>query len=141
MNEKDWANVFKSLKNKTYLGAIIGEVIEEMPNLRISIDDKIIIEKEQLVISNHVLKDYEREFEIEGKVTINAQTENAIAEVTGQATENPDGHLHQIKLNEADYKAKGKIKWTDTLIKGDIVLLIASMDNQLFFLIDKGVIL
>lgn len=141
MNEKDWANVFKSLKNKTYLGAIIGEVIEEMPNLRISIDDKIIIEKEQLVISNHVLKDYEREFEIEGKVTINAQTENAIAGVTGQATENPDGHLHQIKLNEADYKAKGKIKWTDTLIKGDIVLLIASMDNQLFFLIDKGVIL
>lgn len=141
MNEKDWANVFKSLKNKTYLGAIIGEVIEEMPNLRISIDDKIIIEKEQLVISNHVLKDYEREFEIEGKVTINAQTENAIAGVTGQATENPDGYLHQIKLNEADYKAKGKIKWTDTLIKGDIVLLIASMDNQLFFLIDKGVIL
>ena len=88
MNEKDWASVFKSLKNKTYLGAIIGEVIEEMPNLRISIDDKIIIEKEQLVISNHVLKDYEREFEIEGKVTINAQTENAIAGVTGQATEN-----------------------------------------------------
>lgn len=141
MNEKDWANVFKSLKNKTYLGAIIGEVIEEMPNLRISIDDKIIIEKEQLVISNHVLKDYEREFEIEGKVTINAQTENAIAGVTGQATENPDGHLHQIKLNEVDYKTKGKIKWTNTLIKGDIVLLIASMDNQLFFLIDKGVIL
>ncbi|MBN1469544.1 MAG: DUF2577 domain-containing protein [Fusobacteriaceae bacterium] len=141
MDEKDWATVFKSLKNKNYLGAVIGEVIEEMPNLKISIDDKIVVEKDQLVISKHVLKDYEREFEIEGKITFNAKTENAMAGVTGQATESPNGHPHQIKLNENDYKAKGKIKWTDSLLKGDIVLLIASMDNQLFFLMDKGEIL
>lgn len=141
MDDKSWASIFKTLKNKTYLGAVIGQVEEEMPNLRISIDDKIVIEKDQIVVSKHVLKDYEREFEVEGKITLNSQSESALAGITGQATENPNGHIHGINFKDNEYKAKGKIKWTDTLVKGDIVLLIATMDNQLFFLLDKGEIL
>lgn len=137
--DRELANLFKNLKNPSYLGAVVGEVIETFPNLRIAIDDKIIIEKEQIFVSQHLMKDYEREFEVEGDISFNAKTELEKAGVTGQATENPLGHQHNIKVNENKFTSKGKIKWTDTIVKGDMVLLIATMDNQSFFLIDKGV--
>lgn len=139
--DNQFSNIFKALKNKNYIGTVIGEVIETFPNLRVSISDKIIIEKDNIVVSNHLMSNYKREFDFEGKITLNSQTELALAGVNGQAIENPSGHQHDINFNENDFKAKGKIKFTDTLLKGDIVLLIASSDNQIFFLIDKGVFL
>lgn len=137
--DRELANLFKNLKNPSYLGAVVGEVIETFPNLRVAIDDKIIIEKEQIFVSQHLMKEYEREFEVEGDLSFDAKTELEKAGVTGQATENPLGHQHDIKINENKFTGKGKIKWTDTIVKGDMVLLIATMDNQNFFLIDKGV--
>lgn len=137
--DRELANIFKNLKNPNYLGAVVGEVIETFPNLRIAIDDKIIIEKEQIYVSQHLMKDYEREFEIEGKINLESKTELEKAGVTGQATENPTGHQHNLKISNTDFSSKGKVKFTDTIIKGDMVLLIASMDNQTFFLLDKGI--
>jgi len=137
--DRELANLFKNLKNPNYLGAVVGEVVETFPNLRIAIADKIIVEKEQIFVSQHLMKDYEREFEIDGKISFDAKTELEKAGVTGQATENPVGHQHNIKISSLDFSSKGKLKFTDTILKGDMVLLIATMDNQNFFLIDKGV--
>jgi len=137
--DRELANLFKNLKNPNYLGAVVGEVIETFPNLRIAIADKIIVEKEQIFVSQHLMKDYEREFEIDGKISFDTKTELEKAGVTGQATENPVGHEHNIKIRSLDFTSRGKLKFTDTILKGDMVLLIATMDNQNFFLIDKGV--
>ena len=135
----DFKSIFQSLKNKSYIGAVIGEVIETFPNLRVAISDTEIIEKDDIIVSSHIMKKYSRTFEIsEGKITLTADSELALAQVTGQATESPTGHKHQIKLNDNKFTGTGTIKWTDTLLKGDMVLMIATMDNQTFFLLDKG---
>jgi len=131
------AEVFKKIKNPNYMGPVMGEVIRINP-LKISIHDKIFIEGSDIVVSKHLLVGYEREFEIDGKISLQVATELAKAGVTGQATETPTGHKHDVKLNDSSFTAKGKIKWTDTLKVGDIVIISVSMDNQTYFIHDIG---
>lgn len=145
--DKELARIFKKLKNRSLLGAVIGSVLAPPPNLRISIDDKIIIEKEQIYISSQVLKGYEREYELEGDLELSGkdfllQATPAVINDTSisgsrPVTAIPEGQTTKVEV-KGSVKGKGTIKLTDTLKKGDIVLMIASSDNQKFFLIDKG---
>lgn len=135
--DNDFAKIFKNLKNPNLMGIVMGTVIKVSP-FKISIHDKIIVEAENLVISKHLLKDYEREFEIDGNMKLQYNTELAQAGVTGQATENPLGHKHEIKLNNVSFTGKGKIKWTDSLKEGDIVIVSVSADEQTYFIHDIG---
>lgn len=59
------AKLFKERDNKPYLGPQLGNVINPPPEIKVSLGEKIILTKEHLVLSAHILKDYVREFEIE----------------------------------------------------------------------------
>lgn len=100
----------------TFEGFIVGKVLEKPPEIKIAIDEAIILDKTHLVIAAHVLKEYEREFEIfEGEeIIINGSLPNT-------------------------FTAKGKIKWTDTLKKDDLVILVPAGNQQMYILIDKAV--
>jgi len=129
------AKEFKKRENKNLIGNILGKVIKESPNLEISIlDGQVILDSDNLYINEILLDDYERTFEIEGTMTLNSKTELAKAGVTGQATENPLGHQHDIKLNDNSFTSEGTIKFVDTLKKGDLVKLSPTIDEQIWFL-------
>ena len=143
----EFATVFKKLKNRNFLGAVVGSVLEPPPNLRIIINDKIILEKEHIYISSHILKGYKRTLDIEASIELEGKEflleaspyviNDTSAGGPRMITSIPEGQTSKIKL-KGDIKGEGSIEFTDTLIKGDMVLLIASSDNQNFFLIDKG---
>lgn len=61
------ASLFKDRENKVYLGPQTGRVISPLPDIRIALGDKIVLSKEHLIISSHMLKDYKRTFEIAGE--------------------------------------------------------------------------
>ena len=97
-------------------GFIIGTVISPPDDLRVSIDEAIILDKTNLIIAAHVLSDYEREFEI----------------VEGD----------EISIDSSPirtFTAKGKFKWMDSLKVNDLVILIPSENQQMYILIDKAV--
>lgn len=112
------ASVIKGVTNQVprFEGFVIGRVISPPDDLRVSIDEAIILDKTNLIIAAHVLNDYEREFEI------------------------VDGDEISIDNSPTStFTAKGKFKWTNTLLPGDLVILIPSQNEQMYILIDKAV--
>lgn len=112
------ASVIKGVTKEVprFEGFVIGRVISPPDDLRVSIDEAIILDKTNLIIAAHVLSDYEREFEI----------------IEGD----------EISIDSSPirtFTAKGKFKWTDTLKVDDLVILVPSQNEQMYILIDKGV--
>ncbi|EON70452.1 DUF2577 domain-containing protein [Lysinibacillus sphaericus] len=117
----------------TFEGFIVGKVISPPPAIQISIDEAIILDKSHLVIAAHVLNDYERKFEIEGEFQFTATD-------CGSTSAN-SSHSHSIESLNVDsksLKAKGKLKWTDTLKKDELVILVPAGNQQMYILIDKA---
>lgn len=112
------AKNFKDAKEggKQFEGFLIGDVVAELPEIKVQIDPAIILDKTNLIFSAHVLHDYIREFEIfEGKeIIINDSLPNT-------------------------FTAKGKIKWTDKLKNGDKLILVPSSNDNMYIVIDKAV--
>jgi len=112
------AKQFQNAKNggKQFEGFLIGEVVAELPEIKVQIDPAIILDKTMLIFSAHVLHDYEREFEIfEGEEII---INNSIPNM---------------------FTAKGKIKWTDKMKNGDKLILVPSSNDNMYIVIDKAV--
>lgn len=132
------AMLFKERDNKYYLGPQIGKVISPLPEIKIALGEKVILVKEHLIIASHILEDYEREFSLEGHLKFSdsdaGRTEEAFVSQHGF-------HMHNIEFIKAntDYQSTGKIKWTDSLKKGDEVLLIPTTNEQQYYVIDKVV--
>ncbi|WP_432662445.1 DUF2577 domain-containing protein [Wukongibacter baidiensis] len=132
------AKLFKERENKSYLGPQIGKIISPLPDIQVALGDKIILTKEHLMIASHILKDYEREFAIEGKVQLSQ--ENA-GETNTASVGDHGSHKHTVaQLNiDTGYKSTGKIKWTDSLKIDDEVILIPTVNEQQYYVIDKVV--
>ncbi|QEK13731.1 DUF2577 domain-containing protein (plasmid) [Crassaminicella thermophila] len=131
------AKMLKERDNQPYLGPQIGEVITPPPNIQIALGDKIILTKEHLVIAAHVLTDYQREINITGDI----QTTEEGGSVTLQVNPAPTTYTVVDGSVNGNVVITGTIKYTDTLKKGDKVILIPSTDEQTYFLIDKAVML
>lgn len=132
------AMLFKERDNKVYLGPQTGKVISPLPEIQIALGEKIILTKEHLIIASHILKDYEREFSIEGDM----QLSQANAGETSTVSVGDHGsHKHTVAtLNiNTGYKSTGKIKWTDSLKVDDEVILIPTANEQRYYVIDKVV--
>ena len=56
--------IFANLKNPTKFGLTIGKVLTPLPEITIDIGNGVILDKDDLLFTASVLKDYEREFEI-----------------------------------------------------------------------------
>lgn len=152
------AKMFKDRENKLYRGPIVGIVISPPPEIKIKIDDNIILEKRHLVIGASVLKDYKRRVILSGERIRFSQSNPP--KYIGETSEVNDGgqgasnHSHIIKdinidtisspspqilieaTREQDY-----IVTTDTFKVDDKVILIPAMDENTYFLIDWAVTL
>lgn len=118
-----------------FKGFFVGTVEVAPPELQVRLSPEIVLFKENLVISAAVLKDYEREFEI-----FDAEIQFTDSDC-GQTT-NVSAHTHEIaslNINSQTLKAKGKIKWTDELVEGDMVILVPAQNENMYILIEKAV--
>lgn len=52
------ARLFKERDNKPYMGPIVGNVVSPLPDIKIQIDNNIILNISNLVISNHTYMHY-----------------------------------------------------------------------------------
>ncbi len=91
-------------------GVYYGTVISVDP-LKINVESKMVLEKEQLVLSTLV-----REFDVE--MTVDHLTESA------------DGHVH-------GYKGKKKFKVHLQLILGEKVILLREQGGQRYIVLDR----
>ncbi|SET55368.1 Protein of unknown function [Natronincola peptidivorans] len=117
--------MFKERDNQVYLGPQLGTVIASPPNIRVKIGDKIILEKDRLVIAAHVLSGYKRQFQGQSSGSIITKTPSPVTYSSYTELENLSN--------------TGEITYTDTLKIGDEVILMPSTDEQKYFLIDKAV--
>jgi len=130
----EFAKMFKERDNMPYEGYSIGEVVEGFPEIAIKLDAQRILYKDRLVFAAHILKDYEREFELEGEIQF---TDENCGETNVMSL-----HSHSIESLNVDsqtLKAKGKVKWTDVIKKDDKVILVPNADHQKYIVIDKAV--
>lgn len=113
------AKMFKERENIIPLGVMIGVVESPFPDIKIRIDNKILLDKKMLIFGKSILKGYEREIEIPS------------TSVTG-ADSKGDGHISMGI-------PKGKIIYKDSVKVGDSVIVVPTVDNQTYFVIDWGV--
>lgn len=116
---------FKERENVIYQGPQTGFVISPPPEIKISLGDKIILEKEHLVIAARVLAGYHCE----------AEYQSDMGDLSFHLKGSPPANDYTI----TNLNVPGTITYTDMLKKGDEVILIPSTDNQTFFLVDKAV--
>lgn len=132
------AMLFKERDNKYYLGPQIGKVISPLPEIKIALGDKIILIKEHLIIASHILKDYEREFSVEGQIQLSQENAGETDSASVGDHGSHDHNLTSLNVN-TQYQSTGKIKWTDSLKVGDEVILIPATNEQQYYVIDKVV--
>jgi hypothetical protein len=123
------AKMFKERESRPYVGPRVGKVTSPPPEIKITLEDGIILDKTHLVIAAHVLQDYEREAKI--------PLTNAEGTTDSKNVGDHGSHNHNIETVGLD----GKIQFIDTLKPGDKVILIPSTNEQVYFLIDKAVTL
>lgn len=131
------AKIFKDTAKSvpTFEGFLVGKVLAAPPDIKVSIDEAIILDKSHLVIAAHVLKDYEREFEIlEGEIQFTDENCG-----TTSVSSNHSHNIASLNVDSQTLKAKGKIKWTDTLKADDLVILVPAGNGQMYILLDKAV--
>jgi len=123
------AKMFKERESRPYVGPRVGKVTSPPPEIKITLEDGIILDKTHLVIAAHVLQGYEREVRI--------PLTNSEGVTDSKNVGDHGSHKHNIET----VGLEGSIQFTDTLKLGDKVILIPSTDEQTYFLIDKAVIL
>jgi hypothetical protein len=135
------AMLFKERENVIYMGPQVGTVISPPPNIKVSLGEKIILDKEDLIISAHVLAGYQRAMEITN--IKNTGLSSGSGDMDFHLTGNPPSKNYTITglsiPQSSAMKSEGTLKYTDTLKVGDQVILIPSNDNQKYYLIDKAV--
>lgn len=110
----------------------------------------IELENENIKIADYLLKDYEREFDFESENTANLKgnkftlSGTALINDTTPGAPRPvtnipeTGTITDVEI-EGTLKAKGKIKWTDTLKKGDELAVLLTEDQQTLIILCKVV--
>lgn len=65
MKNNNLVEIMRALKNPNKFGLLMGEVITPLPNIKIDIGNGIVLEKDDLVFSASMLKDYTRTYSID----------------------------------------------------------------------------
>ncbi|MCS5420775.1 MULTISPECIES: DUF2577 family protein [Psychrilyobacter] len=138
--------MFRKLRNEKPIGNVLGKVINPPPELKISIlEGQITLYPDQLYMTDNLWNDYYRTYKIESEITeMTRDIENYSFQNT-TATEIASLHTHPIKTlagkgsdeSTGDYKAQGDFWFTDTLKKNDLVMLVPTIDEQTWFIVDK----
>ena len=162
-NNSGLVEIFRALKNPDKFGLIIGEITADLPEIKIDIGNGIILDKDDLLFSAGILKDYAREYSIDstdaqlkGSKLNSYGTDYSLAGAPIFTDSN--GTLGTIPItamptlatswsttatnfdmDSNDFKSTGTITLTDEIKKGDKVVLMATETNQLFYVMDKVV--
>lgn len=142
------AKIFQKLRNETPIGTVLGEVISPPPELKISIlEGQIILYPDQLYMTDNLWNDYYRTYKIESEITEMTREISEYNYTNTTATEkaSPGPHTHDVKTlngngsdeSTGNYKAQGDFWFTDTLKKDDLVMLVPTVDEQTWFIVDK----
>lgn len=122
----EMAQMFKERENIPYFGPQTGIVLSPPPNIQVALGDKIILSKDRLVIAEHLLSGYKREFQSTSSGTIITKTPPS-----------PVTYDTHTVMEALDHD--GEMTFTDTLKTGDEVILIPSTNEQIYYLIGKAV--
>jgi len=168
MNNSNGAlvDILRALKNPSKFGLIVGDIRADLPEIKIDIGNGIILDKDDLLFSAGILKDYVREYKIEStdaqmsgnKLDLTGASDfsltgvNLVTDSVGfSATPRPinsipEGTVTQwsakatdFNLDSQDFKSTGIITLTDEIKTGDKVVLMATESNQLFYVLDRVV--
>lgn len=124
------AKRFKERENKPQIGNIVGKVISPSPDIKISIlDGNVVLYKEQLYCCEHVLAGYKRKIKITEFNTMAATSTHKLTSGGSLA----DYTYTSIDIPEANAEAEH----TDSLVEGDLVLVVPTADEQTWFIVDK----
>ena len=159
-------DILRALKNPTKFGLIVGEITADLPDIKINIGNGVILDKDDLLFSAGILKDYAREYSIESedtqikgnKLDQDGATDFLITGIgliqdtlvagatppTRPVNVIPEGAVTSwstkaisFDIDSQDFKSTGTITLTDQIKTGDKVVLMATESNQLFYVMDK----
>lgn len=120
------AKMLKERENKQPLSMTTGIVLKPPPNVEIRLNDVIILKKEHLIFSAHMLADYKRDLHLVFNDSNCGQT-NVVSV-----------HSHEIERLNVNTKDT-QITTLDTIVEGDEVILMPTTDYQFYFVLDKAV--
>lgn len=122
------ARMLKDREPKTPPSISTGVVVAPPPDPQIRLNDTVILYKEHLIFAAHMLADYERAIKFDDT---NCGTTTSV----NDGGDNASSHTHEI----AELHVDTIMKWKDTIVEGDEVILIPVVDSQLYYVIDKAV--
>lgn len=122
------AMLFKERDRKESLSITTGTVVSPPPKPRIMLDEIILLDSSNLVFASHLISGYERRLKFK-------ESDWGITTLVNDGGQGASNHKHFVNLTNEDVP----IEWTDTLKKGDEVILIPVQDGQLYYVIDKVV--
>lgn len=133
-------NAFKQIaadviNSKKPFSFAIGKVMSPEPSLKIMVDQKLILGKKQLIITNAV-RDYYVELQTVGETLSQA---DGTAHKTQKAVRLPDVPEDYGAFDEHDHEYKGK-KWWKVNLKlqaGESVLLLRTDGGQKYIVLDR----
>ena len=140
MWDEKLAKIIKKRDNPKVIGPIICKVINPPPEIKITgLSGKLLLDKDDLYINDLVLADYSRNFISEGIIDIDDSMcgETDLIHDGGYQASSHRHSLETLEVTDGMFAAEGSFTLTDTLKKGDEVLLLPTNSNQKYFLICK----
>lgn len=108
--------------------ATIGEVVEPIPNLIISIfNNTVTLYPDMLYMNNRLFNDYTRDYEFIGEIE-----DITIGTTSSNIDSNGHIHFHGTIEGKGEISSKGIITNTDTLVKGDRVVVFPVEEGQIW---------
>jgi hypothetical protein len=139
---KVYDSLAKTLKEKfanpDWNGPFLGTVVSAPPDLKVQIDEKIILNKDKIIVAWEKVKGYTRQFKENGNIKIEIEEIN----INDGTNKDSGGNIHNKIIAtgklKGTYEADGSNEWTDELKEGDKVILNEFKNQKKFYLVDKA---
>lgn len=126
-NMTELAEMFKERDPKSSATMTTGFVISPPPEVRISLNDVVILDKDNLVFASSVVGGYTRNIRFK-------EPDWGVSSTVSDGGQGASAHKHTVNLVGQDTP----IEWTDTLKEGDEVIMMP-VSNNLYYVLDKAV--
>jgi len=123
----EMAQMFKDRDKPKIPSITTGTVVAAPPEIKIRLNEIVVLNKNHLIFSAHVLGGYKR--------NIKFSQNNA----GGTDTVNDGGYQASSHSHSVSVDIDTEMEWTDTLQEGDEVILMPTPSEQLYVVIDKAV--
>lgn len=144
----EFAVLLKERENPGIPSIIVGKVLTPLPDIKIRLNDVVVLKKERLVFSASLLAGFAKEAKLTGDIKF---TDTNCGNGVGQTNSVYDGgyqassHSHLVTVDvtsvniDTTYTASASVEFTDTIKEGDEVILMPTNDEQIYYVMDKAV--